>query len=1422
MLKKYINIIKQKKGMSLVEVMTAMTILTLMIFCFAPLFLSYFNSIDIAGKKLDEVYYEAGIMQRVIGNINKSQTQDSNGYITPFQKIPLTLTSSDGVSIIKTDPSKDTNGNLVVGTVTDGGKSIGTGATIKTKAADSEGQLTDISGGLLLSNPNNMDDSLMTVYANSIDAGFYCYPNSITDDFIKKDIIVIAKGMAASCSGFEVFVNVDQTTVSKNADLYEGYNAKYGGKLKGDKDGNKSITEGVSWSIEPLEGVSDVFVLTVYGGKGISFETSPLIIKYGTETKAVEVDAPMMIMVGEANENGEYNYYVSRGEVVDPDGDGTADTLAILQRTMRGDTPLTSAMNDVEWVDEESADSYTDGKKIDGTKYGYYVMCGDEGQVRRFWRNADVLTTDSNGNQTVKYGNYYWGGDYTYYTDYNLNRFTEGNMHINTTDANGNASTSKVLSTDVSFKFIAMRPMMWESGNVPDEGLFGKKEAENNVNKYRTGFNMSSKKYQVAGIATTGIATLRNLCTVSATYADQIQFYASDGQLWSYIPYDRMGGIFNASVKKAGDDSGVAMPSYSFMTTINQSADDGGTYNDHPVKGALAEGLKVFSNEAWGWMDPGDGTNSYYKIYGLTDSSGNPTVNTKSYPITLTSVDAIQLSGSGAYESNVTDTSKTHYFVSGVMSGEETSGDATGGTNASQAKTVSTNLSYATSNYVLYCGYIPAYMDAWGGTSGNATYAYSIEFAGDNGQYAKKWDSSYVGADITNSMVGRASNRLKISANAEYNTVWRMTMGVAPIIKTGSKASVNETAAGTVVYSYKIGTLRPYYYPKVLYYPYTNIEYAITGKYYDLTTYENNRSVVDNLFSNSVTIGSPKLLTSPANSNQNNASGGKVVDITLSYLSHPLAISIAANPTDHIVYDLSNNKGDRQAFYWHNRRESITFLDSASTVVPNGEKDVPVSLMVGYVLGGVVAYGKSGREASVDITSVMNNGIVFLRAGNSMIERQGNGSNVLDEAISEDSANSKTSEFMALDKDGYMLAQESNVFHQFYYLNSRAAGTEKPTKGKSIGNIYGAQYWQNNRHIIPRSILGGAPAPGDTSAANNYEYLRAHPLTDTKVTCVAWGTTWNGNPEAMWGTENGTVLSWWVDTQAAAQDAGKNSSNYNDSVVAAEIQSYKWIDTASGKTFSATNNNNTVGAAGESFHVNTPSSNYKTFFDKATQQYNFFNVIGFINTLENINDIEFADDIWVAVGDQSDRDPADYCASGVYAPGNGNNPNLYNSNGSSIGENPRYNYRAYGDANNNGKIVNTGRGGSWVNVRYWVDISDGNNGFGGKQSNDNSIYHWKAVQITKEENCNIVQINNVNGMWIATGYKDANNNDEYDTGEKPIVCWAYDPLIPCGLDASLGGWSDKVEFYKEGATSATSGILDKSLIGGINSCATRS
>lgn len=1343
------NIIKSyfgnKRGMTLVEVLTAMAILSLIIFCFTPLFLTYYDAIVIAGDEVKDVQEQSGILQTVIGNFDAGKGGNYSANVTT---IDLELTTPGTATLSRTNSNGATISTTMNGAVT-----VALGHDID-----------NVKGDFLVSDPENLKNGYTTIKAQGSSSGLVCYPKSLTDDFIEAKIIVYGSG------------GINFADASYTTDF----------KLSCGLNGGTSLSNGTDYTVRKL--ASSMVEFTIYGGGKVSFETSPLIVNYknGQHILKVEVDSPSMIMVGEKSDDGKYYYYVSRGEIVDgADSDTTKNEIAIIRREMNSVDPnannsvtkLTSAMNDVEWVPAESADKYAsydkDGNGVveDDEKYGYYVMCGDNGQVRRFWRNNTT-------------GNYYWGGDYTYYTDYNLNRFGNG-TYIYTKDENNNASSSRVYSTDTSFKYIAMRPMYWNEGTTPDGNA-----ANSQDRKFRTGFNMSSKRYKFANVATTGIAHLRNLCTVSATYADDVQFYASDGLIYPYVPANKV--VFNWGFKESVSANDTNLPSY---TNVIKWLTSSGSYNGHDVEAAYSEdGISFYSNEAWGWMDPVAGTvNSYYKINGLTDSSGNVTVDRDSYPITLTSVDAIRINGTGGvYESNVTDTGKSHYFTSGVVKDTDTSGDSTVGSNASSARTTATNLTYPMSNYTLYCGYIPAYMDAWGGVTGSATYPYKTTF---NDQFSPEWYPS--GLATINTKIGRASNRQTLGDNAEYNTIWRLTMGITPIY-TGNNGNLywDQTASGQQVYTtkgkkgYNPASGKDYWYHKVLYYPYTNLEYAITGKYYDINTYINNRSEINALFpgvSSNLSVGSPLLLTSPANDRLNNTTNGKIIDITISYLSHPLAISISANPTDDVVFDYSNNKEGGQVFYWHNRRESITFLDSASTVIPNGDKDVPVSLMVGYVLGGTVMYGKEGGAASVDVTSVMNNGIVFLRAGNADIGMQGTKSDDILESFSEDAANSKTSEYMATDKDGYKLAQESNVFHQFYYLNSRTTDSNNPSKGKHIGHLKGAKYWENNRHIIQRSITGPAPSQGNDG---NYEYLRAHPMTDTKVTCVAWGVTWQGYPEAMWGTENGTVLSWWVDTTKAGSDS--NASNWNDRSVEAEFQSYKWVDTVNGKTYAHQSDGNYIDSIGSAVWASKSnaattfavgSDNYKYFYDKTSQATNLWSSIGFISTLENINDIAYDNDYWVAVGDQSDKDPADYCASGTW------------SGGGEVA-------KAFSD---------NGRGGSWVNVRYWVDANGS-----GKQADGNAYYHWRAVKISTNENYNIVQINNVNGIWIATGYEDDNNNEEYDNGERTVVCWTRNPLASC---SDYGGWSEKVQFYSNNGTSMS--MLDQNKVGGINSCATR-
>ena len=79
-----------KKGMTLVEVLTAMTILTLVIFCFAPLMLSYMQTINIAGDKMERVYRDAGNLEVLLGK----NSLDSN-YTVSLDTVPIKLTSPD-------------------------------------------------------------------------------------------------------------------------------------------------------------------------------------------------------------------------------------------------------------------------------------------------------------------------------------------------------------------------------------------------------------------------------------------------------------------------------------------------------------------------------------------------------------------------------------------------------------------------------------------------------------------------------------------------------------------------------------------------------------------------------------------------------------------------------------------------------------------------------------------------------------------------------------------------------------------------------------------------------------------------------------------------------------------------------------------------------------------------------------------------------------------------------------------------------------------------------------------------------------------------------------------------------------------------------------------------------------------------------
>ena len=1267
------KILKNKKGMTLVEVLTAMTLLAMMIFCFAPLFLSYLQTINISGVKMQETYEKAGTMHKLIGN---KGTDANSGYETNVSSIPLTL---DAPSTLVTKNGKTQQINAVKLSVAN--------------AAGVDGYLDPIKGNYIVTDPNDISKGFTTIYTDSINSNINCFPVSLTDDFAEAHITIVANGFN--------FVNENF-----NSDTYKLFCTK---NVQG-KPTLSRLTFGRDYKLQRVSGSDNILMLTLYGGTDVSFENSPLVFNYngGAYTKEIEIDAPQMIMVGEQAPDGGYYYYVSRGEL-DEDGN-----LIVIRRKMNstdaktgGTTTLFSAMNDVEWVPAESGNN----NEINGEKYGYYVMCGDNGQIRRFWKNPTT-------------GNYYWGGDYTDYT----------NITIDTADSSPVRSFvgTNTYSNSVSYSF-AYR-----------------------TNAGSAGFNLANNSDKGNYLQSSNIASI----TAFNNSSLKSYFYVSDGKMYYY------------QTKKGASVLSTPLT----YTTISNIIKNNGY-----AKGISAGGSTV-STEKSNLIKNGfeDQTWITASANAFSDITG---FNTYNDSIVLTSVDGIVLTGKG-----------TAYVTNDATSDNA---DLAGGTLS-----VNGSKTYPTSSYTLYCGYIPAVMDLWSTKSGTSTSFKDAISQTEDGTFY----------DFTTNLPRLST---KLNGGTQNYALWKGNLGMTPYLTYGASLEIAESGKRAYYKKNSEGFLglggwdHPSEYVDV--YPYNNLGYTITGKAFDASA-----NVTSNdIFNISKVVRQAGLSYSVTNGKQAYMTNGKVVDVTIGYLSNPLAVHLKANPTDDIVYDLSNDKADK-IFYWNNLREATTYLDSASAMIPNGDQDIPVSLLVGYTMGGLVEFEGSDLYAN----TIMNNGIVMLRAGTAEYGTQSN-------------ANSETGEYYAKDNTGYKLDAEANTFHQFYYLNSKyyykysdegtrkgVENTEMPWRslsvstGSHIGDVWGADYWRNNDHIDYVSMTGGQPDSANNKDSGSYEYLRAHPLSNTKVTCVAWGNTWDNNPEAMWGTENGTLLSWSVDLNKA-QDGTKRysngtsgSSNWNDRSVAAEFQSYKWIDNVNGKKFALDSFSwkNTVGAhigsesgyTGATF-TNNPSSMstdptvyaFEGYFDAGSREAELTPQVGFISTLENINDVAFANDYWVAVGDQSDKNPADYCATGSVE---------------NVGK------ILYGGSTDVKAYTGTGKGGSWVNVKYWFNRSTDK-----VRNESNNTCLWKAVKISNNENYNIVQINNLNGVWYATGYVDNNNNDEWDSGERAVICWTSDPLAPCG---TTNGWTESTSFieYQNGNRVE----IDASQIGGINSVATRS
>ena len=376
--------VKQKQGMTLVETLVAMALIMLIIFTFTPLFLQNFKNIRTAGEVTKSSYEKASLLERLIAN----KGENASGYEISVSDVPLTMTKQ--------------------------------GDTDKSISFGSDSSAGQVNGTIIASNPNT-PNSYSTFYVSDNTSRMLSFPSNLTDDFLTTEITLVPKGFA-----------FNSVAENKNADQ-AGWHFKVSYT---DENGKKKAVEKQYYDIVfKKDGATNVAVFTLKGGNNvICFEHSPLVIEYGQGvgdlqySTEIEIGAPEIILVGEKASDGKYYYYATSGV----DEYGRMDLIA---KEMTG-APLNSAINDVEWVGVGSGD---DGKGGDN-KYGYYVMGGDAGQVRRFWKNE-------------KTGNYYWSGDTLWQYDRYAHITAKGNPEG---DSYENISAEN--STQAEFKSIFRSP----------------------------------------------------------------------------------------------------------------------------------------------------------------------------------------------------------------------------------------------------------------------------------------------------------------------------------------------------------------------------------------------------------------------------------------------------------------------------------------------------------------------------------------------------------------------------------------------------------------------------------------------------------------------------------------------------------------------------------------------------------------------------------------------------------------------------------------------------------------------------------------------------------------------------------------------------------------------------------------------------
>lgn len=1209
------SVLSQNRGMTLVEMLVAMAVLMVAIVTFLPLAQSSFQNIYVAGQKIKAGYDSVSVIEKLLGN------DGANGdYETRTADVPLEFhAASDSVKSLKAN----------------------------TKS------LQSIDGASLISTPETPQKGYSTFICDSVTAQMLSFPTHIADDFKKKTITLYGVGFH----------------FASDTPLVLEYTKE---------DGSTAVVPSggqyYKFEVEPKN--SAIAYLILNGDNDIiSFTHSPLYINYGNFRLELEIDAPTVIMVGEAASDGEYYYYVSSGEPIDENGkvDEENGEVCIIRKKMANKDPkgklgkitLSSAMNDVEWVGPGEGDDGFGGTN----KEGYYHMCGDNGQIRRFWKNPST-------------GNYGWGGDYTtkYIRDQGQLKILDSHSYDTTVYAafNYQKPTSENPRAGEADKMAWNNPML----NRPNAGIPLMPYPSHKPTIFNRLFVQNAFSVNVLEDHDVDVTVADNMFYIDQRPVKESAKHPN----WALAPQQLVDNWYTNNFTPEGSNNAGYMAQFTCKKDLKA--------NPPTVNGIPFKPRKAVQKLSARGMEP-------YEEYNDLDTHHNN-------QITLTAVDSVKMSRNFG------------------------------------------NQDYPTNSYTLYCGYIPAVMEIWatdGGVRNNSPF--TSEWRATLGLAFKDSDKSpkyyqYLGR-VFDTLDGKSRVIVLNGHIWNYGKLKENNFAISGVCgpdnydfdNSGKKGSKSRCAA----------------------------LWASIDKAVDKTK--------GGAYSDKDWADFPMPMN--ANQYQEQMQIQNETDITVSYLSHPNALS--GKPMEHNDNDQSPSRKsvDSGVFEW-SFDQSVTIIDADTINYPdeNGN-DRYFSIAVGYYVGGLAYENQTANDGvkEISVPTVMNNGIVFLRSGGKDAE--------------------------GLTDKGVNLTIESNVFNQFfsskdYYSQPNSAHLANEN---TMHQAVSAGYWRDVYHPMFYSVRGGKYDPTDEH--DKFNYMMSHIMQDKQLNCVCWGEQWNGAPEAMWGASDGTMMDWEYDVN------GKNTNR-----VDAEFQSYKRLkysneyqNTYGNTTFEhcykdvfgtpkvrpytmplkfsdlcrwPERDTTSWKEIGSDWRDNNPVFT-NSFLDKRSwlletqgadgvknmnqSQYNFEKVqkYGFVSPLDTIEDLEYANDTWVGVGVQGLSNPIEekvgknlvkFCAKDAVV-----------SNGT-----PK---------------------GSWVCVRTWLDQKDGADR-GPVEGNDK--YIWRAVQISKKENCNIQQISYTNGMWYAMGYIDVNNDGHYDyqNGEHAVMFYARDPSKACGGTNNDGSW----------------------------------